>query len=258
MFCSGSSSDYTVDPSSGNIYLQLNNLIPRKRFEPRLSRSVVALPSLVFGAPLRQDVLHSCVVWHLDSLRKGLAKSKSRWEVSASNRKLRPQKGTGRARLRDAGSPMLRGGGRAWPKIPRDFSTKINRKVLQMGMRVALSTKLREYNLEVVPSIRGWTSAKTGDLHRRLRTKGWATGETDKTLLVVGGDVVPRNLDLSTRNLRNVHAVLAKDLGVYDALWWKRLILDLDAVDYFISALGKDTQKASSSLNMSSATINSA
>lgn len=142
---------------------------------------------------------------------------------------------------------MLRGGGRAWPKIPRDFSTKLNRKVRQMGMRVALSAKLREYNLEVVPSIRKWTSAKTGDLHRRLRTKGWATGETDKTLLVVGGDVVPRHLDLSTRNLRNVHVVLAKDLGVYDALWWKRLILDLDAVDYFISTLGKDNQKASSS-----------
>jgi len=114
-------------------------------------------------------------------------------------------------------------------------------------MRVALSAKLREYNLEVVPSIRKWTSAKTGDLHRRLRTKGWATRETDKTLLVVGGDVVPRNLDLSTKNLRNVHVVIAKDLGVYEALWWKRLILDLDAVDYFISALGKDAQKALSS-----------
>lgn len=117
-----------------------------------------------------------------------------------------------------------------------------------MGMRVALSAKLREYNLEVVPNIRGWTSFKTGDLHRRLRTKGWATGDTDKTLLVVGGDILPKNLDLSTRNLRNVHVVLAKDLSVYDALWWKRLILDVDAVDHFISTLGRDAQRALSSL----------
>jgi len=123
--------------------------------------------------------------------------------------------------------------------------------VREMGMRVALSTKLREYNLEVVPSIQAWKSAKTGDLYRRLRTKGWANGEKDKTLLVVGGDAVPRNLDLSTRNLRNVHLVLAKDLSVYDALWWKRIILDVDAVDYFITTLGKSAQKASSSLDES-------
>lgn len=188
-------------------------------------------------------------MWHLDSLRKGLAKSKSRYEVKASNHKLRPQKGSGRARLRDAGSPMLRGGGRAWPKIPRDFSTKLNRKVREMGMRVVLSAKLREHNLEVVPTIRGWTSAKTGDLDRRLRTKGWASGEGDKTLLVLGGDSMPRNLDLATRNLQHAHVTLAKDLNVYDALWWKRLILDVDAVDYFSDTLGQQREKPSAAFD---------
>lgn len=130
---------------------------------------------------------------------------------------------------------MLRGGGRAWPKIPRDFSTKLNRKVREMGLRVVLSAKLREHNLEVVPSIRGWLSKKTNDLERRLKTKGWGA---DRTLLVLGGDTLPTNLELATRNLQNVHVMLAQDLNVYDALWWKRLILDVDAVGYFSERLG--------------------
>lgn len=150
---------------------------------------------------------------------------------------------------------MLRGGGRAWPKIPRDFSTKLNRKVREMGMRVALSAKLREHHLEVVPTIRAWTSPKTGDLDKRLRTKGWASGESDKTLLVIGGNSVPRNLDLATRNLQHAHVTLAKDLNVYDALWWKRLILDVDAVDYFSNTLGREIQKRSAILDNVSAPL---
>ncbi|KAF8314273.1 ribosomal protein L4 [Clavulina sp. PMI_390] len=238
------SSSFLSSAEDEAVFLQMNNLIPRERFESRASRQVVSLPSPIFDAPLRKDILHSCVVWHLDSLRKGLAKSKSRYEVSASNKKLRPQKGSGRARLRDAGSPMLRGGGRAWPKIPRDFSTKLNRKVREMGMRVALSAKVRECNLEVVHDLRSWPSLKTGDLDRRLRTKGWASDEQNKVLLVIGGEeAVPKNLELATRNLQHAHVVLAKDLTVYDALWWKRLVLDIAAVDYFIEALGKTSEK---------------
>ena len=106
-----------------------------------------------------------------------------------------------------------------------------------MGMRVVLSAKLREHNLEVVPTIRGWTSFKTAELQRRLKVKGWGD---DRTLLVVGGDVVPKNLELATRNLQDTHIVLAKDLSVYAALWWKRLILDVEAVDYFSQWLGKE------------------
>lgn len=132
---------------------------------------------------------------------------------------------------------MLRGGGRAWPKIPRDFSTKLNRKVREMGMRVVLSAKLREHNLEVVPTIRGWTGFKTSDLQQRLKVKGWGD---DRTLFVVGGDTVPHNLELATRNLQDTHIVLAKDLSVYTALWWKRLILDVEAVDFFSQWLGKE------------------
>ena len=106
--------------------------------EENLEDEVVELDPSIFNHPIRRDILHLCVVHHLDSLRQGSANTKTRGEVRGSGAKIRPQKGTGRARLGDGQSPMLRGGGVAFGPKPRDFSTKLPRKVIQMGMRVAL------------------------------------------------------------------------------------------------------------------------
>jgi len=131
---------------------------------------------------------------------------------------------------------MLKGGGRAFEKTPRNFATGLPRKVREMGMRVALSVKLREHNLEVVPSL-NWPSPKTNPFYRRIKTKGWA----ERTLFVLGaGDEIPRCLDLASRNLQGVDVMLAKDLTVYEALRWKRLVLDVDAVGYFAEKLAKE------------------
>jgi len=130
---------------------------------------------------------------------------------------------------------MLKGGGTAFGPHPRDFSTKLPRKVREMGMRVALSVKLRENLLEVVPSLQ-WPTPKTNKLWKKLRSIRWS----DKTLFLVGGHAIPHGLRLATRNLQGVDVLLAKDLTVYEALRRKRLILDLDAVGYFAEWLAKE------------------
>jgi 50S ribosomal protein L4 len=202
---------------------------------PEASDDVVALDPTVFRHPLRKDILHLCVVHHLDSLRQGSANTKTRAEVVGSGRKLRPQKGTGRARLGDKGSPMLRGGGVAFGPKPRDFATKLPRKVVQMGMRVALSAKVEEGSFGVVESL-DWPMeiAKTKGMAKRIDELGWR-----RTLFVSGGSVLPEGLRRSTSNLENVDTVTAEELTVYDAVRWPRLVLDVDAVAYFEQTLSK-------------------
>ncbi len=218
------------------MYLTLSSLLPRKLGEPRVSRQVIALAPSVFNHSLRRDILHACIVHHLDSLRQGTASTKTRWEVKHSGRKLASQKGRGKARVGDAGNPILRGGGVVFGPHPRDFSTKLPRKVREMGMRVALSVKLREKTLEVVPSLQ-WPSHKTNKLWKTLKSKGWA----EKTLFVLGGDIRPNGLNLASRNIQGVDLICAKDLTVYDALKWKRLVMDVESVGYFAEKLGKST-----------------
>src|SRR5438874_8149445 len=79
--------------------------------------------------PMRRDILHRAVVFEGDATRQGTASTKWRKDVHGSGRKIRPQKGSGRARLGDKKSPMLRGGGVAFGPHPRDFSTGLQRKV---------------------------------------------------------------------------------------------------------------------------------
>ncbi|KDQ12871.1 hypothetical protein BOTBODRAFT_45522 [Botryobasidium botryosum FD-172 SS1] len=217
------------------VLLPLSGLIPRGFGVQRPSTRVVALSPSVFQHPIRRDILHACVVHHLDGLRQGTASTKTRAEVSGSGRKIRQQKGTGKARLGDRGSPMLKGGGVAFGPKPRDFSTKLPRKVREMGMRVALSTKLREGNLNIVESL-DWPDMKTNTLDKRVKSLGW----NDKTLFVVGGLEIPEGLERSAQNLRKVDVMRAEDLSVYEILRWKRMVLDFSAVDFFEQTLGKE------------------
>ena len=213
------------------IYVSLSNLLPSEG--PSSSEDKVALldPS-VFDHPMRRDILHLCVNYVRDNLRQGTASTKTRGEVRGSGRKIRPQKGTGRARLGDGQSPMLRGGGVAFGPKPRDFSTDLPRKVRQMGMKVVLSAKLREEALGVSESL-DWQGIKTKGFAQRLNQLGWSG-----TLFVTGSQL-PR-LERVSRNIPDVGTILAQDLNVYEALKWRKLVLDVAAVDYFEKALSKN------------------
>ncbi|KAL2169642.1 hypothetical protein VTG60DRAFT_5867 [Thermothelomyces hinnuleus] len=99
--------------------------------------------------PLRRDILHLAVVYEGDKTRQGTASSKTRYEVHGSHRKMRPQKGSGRARLGTKQSPLMKGGGKTFGPKPRDFSTKLNRKVYDLAWRTALSYRYRRGELIV-------------------------------------------------------------------------------------------------------------
>ncbi|KZT72820.1 ribosomal protein L4 [Daedalea quercina L-15889] len=226
-------SSFTVNALNAPLYLTMSSLLRPSEGAPLSSENVVELDPTVFNHPIRRDILHLCVVHYLDSLRQGTASTKTRAEVRGSGRKIRPQKGSGRARLGDGQSPMLRGGGVAFGPKPRDFATKLNRKVIQMGMRVALSARVKENSLGIVESL-DWPSGKTNELAKRIDELGWR-----KTLFVSGHDAVPEGLRRASSNIHRVEAAAAKDLNVYDVVRWDRVILDLHAVEWFERTLSK-------------------
>lgn len=214
------------------IYVPLSSLTrPPPGVDP--SANVIQLDPTVFAQPIRRDILHLCVVHHLDSLRQGSANTKTRGEVRGSGFKIRPQKGSGRARLGDGQSPMLRGGGVAFGPKPRDFSTKLPRKVIEMGMRVALSAKLQDGSMEVVENL-NWPDMKTKTLAQRLEELSWR-----KTLFITGEERVPEGLLRSSGNIQKVDTTTAEDLNVYALVKWPRLVLDVAAVDWLEQRLSK-------------------
>ena len=152
----------------------MSYLNPLTRPEGADAQVCVPLSSHVFNITPHQHAMHMAVVYYLDAMRSGTASTKTRSEVGFSGRKLRPQKGTGHARLSDAGNPMLRKGGVAHGPRPRDFATDLPRKVRELALRSALSSRLREGCLHVVPSL-DWVPppTSTNRLARLLGSKQW-------------------------------------------------------------------------------------
>src|SRR5215813_3973973 len=113
----------------------------------------IELADEVFGAEVKEQLLHEVVTAQLASRRQGTRAAKERSAVSGSSKKIYKQKGTGRARHGSIRAPIFVGGGRAHPPKPQDFSYRPPRRVRTAALKGALSLILKEGRLTVVDSI---------------------------------------------------------------------------------------------------------
>ena len=108
------------------------------------------LAAEVFGADVNEHLLYESVRHYMAGQRKGLASTKTRHEVAGSGKKLWKQKGTGRARMGSIRSPLWRHGGTTHGPQPRDYSYRLNKKMILGALRSALTAKLRDGELRIV------------------------------------------------------------------------------------------------------------
>ncbi len=164
----------------------------------------------IFTISIRKDLLHQVVRSQLVGSRSGSASSKNRSEVRSSGRKLWRQKGTGRARVGAASSPLRRGGGVAFGPMPRDYSFKINKKVRKAALRMALADKFKTGQLIVVDNF-NLEEINTGKFFEILKNF-----DLDNVLIVT--EKPDENLDKSSRNIQKVKLLRTEGLNIYDIL----------------------------------------
>lgn len=190
----------------------------------------VQLSDEVFAAEVNENLIYESVRHHMAGARGGNAKTKTRHEVAGSGKKLWKQKGTGRARMGSIRSPLWRHGGTVHGPQPRDYSYRLNRKMITGALRSALTQKLAGGGLRVVDQF-AFAEAKTKTVRKALDT----IESTGTTLLVDNsGD---RNLTLGSRNLPGVRVVASKDLTTYDILRHKSVLLSKAAAEKLSEAL---------------------
>jgi large subunit ribosomal protein L4 len=128
----------------------------------------VDLPEAVFGYPVKGHLLYEAVVIAQANQRRGTAATKTRAQVSGSNRKPWRQKGTGRARAGATRSPLWRHGGTTFGPQPRDYSTSLPKEARRNALRSALSAKRAEGKMLIVDDL-ALASAKTKDAAALLK-----------------------------------------------------------------------------------------
>ena len=189
----------------------------------------VTLNDEVFARDLSEGnadhTLYLDIKQYLGNQRQGTHKSKERSEVSGSTRKLGRQKGGGGARRGDINSPLLKGGGRVFGPRPRDYRSKLNKKMKQLARKIALTSKSGNGAIIVVenfsfdkPSTKEWmkiaNSFKVAD---------------KKTLVVLNG--LDNNLLLSVRNVPNAMMMQAVDLNAFSVLNTDTILLSEGSVE---------------------------
>ncbi|KAH3686780.1 hypothetical protein WICPIJ_002259 [Wickerhamomyces pijperi] len=109
------------------------------------------IPSTFLNQPLRRDILWKAVVFDADNKRVGASNPKGRSDMGYSRKKLLPQKGSGKARSGDRGSPIRHDGGVALARTaPNDHTSDLPKKVYDLALKVGFSDKYRNGALIVV------------------------------------------------------------------------------------------------------------
>ncbi len=202
----------------------------------------VELSDAVFGVELNESLIHAAVKNYLQNGRQGTSATKTRGNVSGSGRKLWKQKGTGRARIASLRSPLWKGGGNVHGPQPRDWSSKMPKKMRRGALRSALSERLREGNLIVIDAMT-FENAKTRDFVNVMG--GLKLSETTKpvkTLIVDSLD--NENLILSSRNIQKTKVTNSYGLNIYDVIYHEKLLISKSAIEELARILNPNTDKA--------------
>ena len=192
----------------------------------------IELPESVFGIEPNEHVVYLAVKRYLANQRQGTHKSKERGEIRGSRKKLKRQKGTGTARFGDIKNPIFRGGGRIFGPRPRNYSSKLNKKVKALARKSALTSKLQKEQIVVVEDFT-FEGPKTSEYVNILNNLNAGDG---KSLLVTKD--YDNTLYLSSRNLPTASVASAKDVNTYQILNSNHIILSEGAVEQIAEALG--------------------
>lgn len=184
----------------------------------------IELKDEIFGLEPRADILHRVVTWQLENRRAPARATRERSDVARTGKKWGRQKGGGTARHGDRRAPVFIGGGKAHGARARVFESALNKKVRQLGLKMALSTHAKAGSLIVVEDLA--CTVKTKSLKGQFEKLGFG-----RSALVIDGEAVEAGFALAARNLPHVDVLPAVGANVYDILKHDTLVLTRAAVE---------------------------
>ena len=172
----------------------------------------VTLNEQVFGLEPNDHATYLDVKQYLANQRQGTHKSKERWEVAYSTKKIVRQKGSGGARHGSIKSGTFVGGGRIFGPQPRNYGFKLNKKLKQLARFSALSYKAKENVITVVEPF-AMEAPKTKEFISILNN---IKANSRRVLFVLPEN--SNNIYLSSRNLENVKVINVNEINTYDIM----------------------------------------
>jgi len=184
------------------------------------------------------EVIYQDIRRYLASQRSGTHSTKGRSEVRGGGRKPWRQKGTGNARAGTIRSPLWKGGGVVFGPKPRDYSFKLNKKVIKKSKAIALSEKFRDKKIFVVDDF-GFDKPSTKDAAKILDNLKVSDG---KVLIVT--ENLNDNSSKSFRNISNAVVESARGLNAYYLMLADYVVFTKNSLNEIMERMTNDKSKS--------------
>jgi len=192
-------------------------------------KAEVELPAGIFEAPVHEHLLYEAAVNHLANRRRGTATTKTRAEVSGSNRKPWRQKGTGRARAGATRSPLWRKGGTTFGPRPKNYGYALPKAAKAEALRSAVASRQAAGRLLIVEDLK-LSAPRTRDAAALLKAL-----KVGSALIV--DDHGNEALFIATRNLPGIKAIDWRLVNTHDVLRYEWLVLSRQAFESLVEKL---------------------
>ena len=180
------------------------------------------------GGEVNVSLLKQAIVSYHANRRQGTVMTRGRSQVEGSTRKLYRQKGTGNARRGAIRTNVMRGGGVAFGKMPREYRKKMPRKMRRAALKAALLAKLQGGDLLVLDDL-SMDAPRTKALARTLENL-----EINRSCLLALAER-DANIYLSSRNLQDLTVRIAEELNAFDVVTRQKMIVTRQAMDRLLA-----------------------
>ncbi|TWU16898.1 50S ribosomal protein L4 [Allorhodopirellula heiligendammensis] len=172
-----------------------------------------------------KQLLHDVVVMYQANKRQGSHNTRTRGQVSGTNKKMYRQKGTGNARAGSKRTNVRRGGGVARTVKPRDYSYRHPKKAIKLATRMAIRSRIDDGEVVLIDGF-GIDTPKTSQMAAVLRSLGL---EGVTTLIATSGD--DSAVYKSGRNIEGVCVEPVRQLNALSLLTPKKVLFTTAALD---------------------------
>jgi large subunit ribosomal protein L4 len=180
-----------------------------------------------FGTEVNVALLKQAIVNYHANKRQGTVATKTRHDVEGSTRKLFRQKGTGNARRGPIRSNIMKGGGRAFGKRPRDYRQDMPQKMRQAALKSAILAKILGEDLLVVDGL------KTDKPKTKFVAGVLNKLKINRSCLLT----LPAHDDVlykSARNIPDITVTTAAGLNAFDVATRVKMLVTREAMDVLL------------------------
>ena len=197
----------------------------------------IDLDSRIFEVEANEDLLHQAVRTILANRRKPIADTKDRGEVQGGGKKPWRQKGTGRARQGSIRSPLWKGGGVTFGPIKeKDYSLKINKKMKDKALKMALSLKAKENKIFVLEKDLQFENNKTKEAQKFF--DNFFKNKSKPKLLIVDS-FQDESSSKAIRNLPKTKWLKNENLNILDLINYEGLMISEKSIEKLTKNLNK-------------------